>query len=90
MTFLIHNKLTAMTYDIFRQLNDSKNCIRTENLPYLFGNLCISPHMQYVLFLRKRTASNLSKNYTTVIITVTGVWKPYLGNPYSLLSYLHM
>jgi len=77
-----------MTY--FCQLNDSKNCIGTENLPYLFGNLYISPHTHYVLLLSKRTASNLSKNYTTIIIiTVPGARKPYLGNPYSLLSYLH-
>jgi len=79
-----------MTYDIFCQLNDSKNRIRAENLPYLFGNLYISPHMHFELLLRKRTASNLNKKYTTIIITVPEARKPYLRNPYSLLFYLHM
>lgn len=65
--FLMHNKLTAMTYDIFCQLNDSKNCIRTENLPYLYGNLYIPPHMHYILLL--------SKNYATIIITVPAARK---------------
>ena len=74
-----------MTYDTFCQLNDSKNCISPENLPYLLGNLYISLHMHFELLLSKGTASSLSKKYTTIIITV-----PYLGNPYSLLSYLHM
>jgi hypothetical protein len=79
-----------MTYDTFCQLNDSKNHTRPENLPYLLENLYISSHMHFELLLSKVTASNLSKKYTTIIITVPEAHKPYLGNPYSLLSYLHM
>lgn len=89
MTLLMHNKLTSMTYDVFCQLNDSKNHTRPENLPYLFGKMYISPYMHYVLLLSKITYSNLCKKYTT-ITTAPGARKPYSGNPYSLISYLHM
>jgi len=65
-----------MTYDIFCQLNDSKNRIRPENLPYLLGNPYISSHMHFELLLSKGTASNLSKKYTTIIITVPEARKP--------------
>jgi hypothetical protein len=89
MTLSMRNKLTSMTYDIFYHMNDSKNRTRPENLQYLFGNLYISPHTHYVLLLSKITYGNMSKKYTT-IITVPGARKPYFGNSYSLLSYLHV
>jgi hypothetical protein len=86
MTLLIHNKLTVLIYDVFCQFNESKNHIRPENVPYPFANLYISPHLYYILLLSYRTASNLSKKYTT-LITILGTRKPHFGNQLQHIHY---